>query len=214
MAAEADCQCKQDAVHAAGGLLLPENRPRIIVAGFIHACRVATNFMRRTPGLQPMTGEPGQGIGVIMRMRITIRPMAIDDYDQVVALWRCTDGVGLNESDTREGVDAYLQRYPGLSLLACDGREIIGAVLCGHDGRRGYLHHLAVAPSHRRKGIGKQLVDRCLLALADCGIAKCNIMVYADNDHATAFWERGGWLARTDLAVRQRVTAPPAVDTC
>src|SRR5580692_3692620 len=99
-------------------------------------------------------------------MNCTIEPMTIADFDDVTALWQKTEGVGLNESDTREAIAIFLERNPGLSLIARDGRrKIIGAVLCGHDGRRGYLHHLAVASEHRRQGIGKTLVEACLSKL-------------------------------------------------
>src|ERR1039457_6973520 len=70
-----------------------------------------------------------------------VRHFRIEDFDAVIALWRRTEGVGLNESDTRRAITAYLRRNPNLSFVAAQGGRIIGAVLCGHDGRRGYLHH-------------------------------------------------------------------------
>ena len=116
------------------------------------------------------------------------------------------DGVGLNESDTIEKLLAYLDRNPNLSLVARDGFRLIGAVLCGHDGRRGYLHHLAVDTAHRGRGIGRQMVESCLSSLTGLGILKCNIFLYVDNDTGQRFWDRCGWSARRDLQVLQLVT--------
>jgi len=134
-----------------------------------------------------------------------LRPLVSGDYDAVRALWERSAGIGLNESDTREAIDLFLVRNPGLSLvvLAPDGR-LAGAVLCGHDGRRGYLHHLAVDDTHRRRGLGRALVGRCLEQLRTLGIPKCNIYLFADNAEGRAFWLREGWAVRDDLVVLQR----------
>ena len=86
-------------------------------------------------------------------MNVTLRAMTIDDYPEVMSLWRQTEGVGLTESDSEEGIDAFLRRNPGMSAVAVAiSGELLGAVLCGHDGRRGYLHHLAVVPSAENRG--------------------------------------------------------------
>jgi putative acetyltransferase len=135
-----------------------------------------------------------------------ICPMTAGDYDEVLSLWQRTDGVGLNESDSRTGVEAYLGHNPGLSLVVRDGGRIVGAVLCGHDGRRGYLHHLAVAVEHRRNGLGRLLVQTCLRNLAALGIGKCNIFLYAHNDLGERFWTSSGWLERSDLKILQKPT--------
>src|SRR5215471_3680247 len=108
-------------------------------------------------------------------MRHKIELMSLDDYDEVIALWQSAEGVGLGESDTRDAIAAYLKRNPGMSFVARHEGELAGAVLCGHDGRRGYLHHLAVAPPHRRNGLGRKLVAKCLAELKRRGILKCNI---------------------------------------
>jgi putative acetyltransferase len=142
-----------------------------------------------------------------VEMSRAIRPMTIADFAAVLRLWQQSDGVGLNESDGREPIAAYLARNPGLSRVAFDGPEIVGAVLCGHDGRRGCLHHLAVAKSHRKRGLGKALVDACLAGLAQTGIPKCNIFLYAENTEGEAFWKHNGWIKRTDLQVMQKATA-------
>jgi putative acetyltransferase len=134
---------------------------------------------------------------------IIVRPFRIRDYDAVFALWRRTEGVGLNESDTLKATTAFFRRNPGLSFVAEQAGQIIGAVLCGHDGRRGYLHHLAVARRQRRRGIGGQLVDACLANLRKAGIRRCNIFIFANNSEGMKFWTRSGWKMRTDLRLVQ-----------
>jgi putative acetyltransferase len=133
--------------------------------------------------------------------------MTIDDYDSVVALWQATEGVGLNESDSRESIESYLRRNPALSLVVERDSQIVAAVLCGHDGRRGFLNHLAVARPFRGQGLGRRLVDACLNRLAPLGILKCNIYLYVDNSAGAAFWRRLGWQDRAELKVMQRATA-------
>jgi N-acetylglutamate synthase len=138
---------------------------------------------------------------------IDIRPMTADDYDEVADLWRNTEGIGLDEHvDAREGIAGYLARHPGLSFVARQEGRIVGAVLCGHDGRRGYLHHLAVATARRRKGIGRALVEACLTGLGSAGIPKCNIFLLADNELGKSFWIHNGWNERDDLKVLQKET--------
>jgi ribosomal protein S18 acetylase RimI-like enzyme len=137
---------------------------------------------------------------------VTVSPMSESDLAAVLTFWRGIPGVGLNEGDTPAGLRLYLHRNPGLSLVARHDSQTVGAVLCGHDGRRGYLHHLAVLPERRKQGLGRLLVDRCLAALASIGILKCNIFLYADNGSGEQFWERCGWSEREDLKVLQRRT--------
>lgn len=138
----------------------------------------------------------------------TLRPMTIDDYDAVRALWEATAGVGLDPSDEREPTARYLKRNPGLSLVAhCQAGRLSGAVLCGHDGRRGYLSHAAVAEHARGQGLGRLMADRCLAELASLGVMRCNVRIFADNRAAAAFWARLGFASRNDLAVMQRNTS-------
>jgi len=132
-----------------------------------------------------------------------VRSFRIEDFDAVIALWRRTEGVGLNESDTRLAITAFLRRNPRLSFVAEQGGRIIGAVLCGHDGRRGYLHHLAVSKRHRRRGIGRRLVNACLAKLRKAGIQKCNIFIFANNAAGMKFWAHTGWSLRTELRLMQ-----------
>ena len=133
----------------------------------------------------------------------SVRLFRIGDFDAVLALWRRTEGVGLNASDTRPAIAAFLRRNPGLSLIAKKNGRIIGAVLCGHDGRRGYLHHLAVSKRCRGLGIGRQLVEACLAKLRRAGISKCNIFIFASNTDGMKFWKHTGWCLRTELRLMQ-----------
>jgi putative acetyltransferase len=118
-------------------------------------------------------------------------------------LWRRTEGVGLNESDTRAAIAAYLRRNPRFSFVAEKDGRIIGAVLCGHDGRRGCLHHLAVAGRHRHRGIGRRLASACLAKLCEAGIQKCNIFIFASNAAGMKFWTHTGWSLRAELRLMQ-----------
>ena len=126
-------------------------------------------------------------------MDYPIRSMTIGDHDAALRLWQNTEWVHLSDTDAREPMELFLNRNPGLSLVAHDGDELIGTILCSHDGRRGYLHHLAVDKRYRRQGIGSELVRRCLAALAKEGITKCNIYFIEENEAGMAFWERNGF---------------------
>jgi N-acetylglutamate synthase len=134
----------------------------------------------------------------------TIREMAIADYDAVVALWRTTPGIGLSEADERSNIAAFLAHNPGLSFVAEAGGALSGAVLGSFDGRRGYLHHLAVDPRARRAGIGRSLVAHSMEALAGRGVRRCHIFVMAGNVDGQRFWERVGWFRRDDLLVMSK----------
>ena len=130
---------------------------------------------------------------------VTFRPMQIGDYDPVIALMRATPGVSLRDADSREATARYLERNPGLSFVAEIDAGIVGCLMCGHDGRRGYLQHLVVLPAHRRLGIGRALVERCLTALDALGIRKSHIDIFKHTDAAAAFWKSQGWTLRTDI---------------
>lgn len=139
-------------------------------------------------------------------MSVRVRPMSFEDYPSVLALWRRTEGMGLGESDSAPALAHFFARNPDLSpvALAPDG-AVIGAALCGHDGRRGFLYHLAVDVAHRKHGIGRLLIEHCLERLSALGIEKCNVFVFRDNEHGADFWEHDGWSERPDLRVFQRV---------
>lgn len=133
--------------------------------------------------------------------------MVASDIGEVLALWQGMPGIGLNESDTPANLTRFLERNAGLSLVArAPCQSIVGALLCSHDGRRGYLHHLAVALNHRRQGLAREMVERCLVALRGEAIFKCNIFVYANNEDGQRFWKASGWSVRSDLTMLQRKT--------
>lgn len=136
---------------------------------------------------------------------MTIRPMTLDDYDPVLSLWFDTPGMGLSDKeDSREGIARYLARNPTTCFVAeMDGR-IVGVVLAGHDGRRGMLHHMAVAGREQRKGIGKALLEAATAALMREGIHKVALVVFRKNEKGNAFWEKHGFTAREDLVYRNR----------
>jgi putative acetyltransferase len=141
---------------------------------------------------------------------IVLRPLTAADHAETVALWRATEGLGLGESDTAEAIAAFLARNEGLSPVAVDGAgRIVGAMLCGHDGRRGYLHHLAVARERRGQGIGKALVEFAVAGLRREGIPKCNLFIFDDNAAGRAFWEHLGW-RRPVWQVMQKPIDPPS----
>ncbi len=121
-------------------------------------------------------------------MAYTVRQMSIEDYDQVHSLWEKTDSVILSRVDSREGIKKFLERNPGLSFVAIVDGRIVGVVMCSHDGRLGYMSHLAVDHEHRRLGIGRQLVGRCVYALTGQGIQKCILLIMKETPEAQAFW--------------------------
>lgn len=135
---------------------------------------------------------------------VAIKPFLIGQYDGVFALWEDSEGVGLSGADRRDQISAYLERNPGMSFVALEGNKIVGAILGGHDGRRGYIHHLAVAERYRRRGIGRKLVDHCLSALAQVGIQKCHLFIFHQNEAGITFWEGNGWEMRQDIKVMSR----------
>ena len=137
-------------------------------------------------------------------MAIAVSEMSMTDYVEVTAFWSGMEGVGLNECDNAENIATFLLRNPGTSLVARDDGQVVGAVLCGHDGRRGYLDHLAVAVSHRGRGLGRRLVEEGIEHLIACGVRRCNVFVYDSNDEGKRFWEAMGYKERSELRVMQR----------
>jgi ribosomal protein S18 acetylase RimI-like enzyme len=135
----------------------------------------------------------------------TITPFTMTNYDAVIALWELSDGVGLSSADEPENIHSYLERNPGMSFVAKQDDIVVGAVLGGHDGRRGYIHHLAVHPDYRRQGIGQQLIDRCFGALRAIGIQKCHLFIFKENHIGIAFWKGTGWSYREDIAIMSKM---------
>ncbi|GGW52610.1 MAG: GNAT family N-acetyltransferase [Halomonas meridiana] len=142
------------------------------------------------------------------------RTMTINDYEAAIALWSESQGVRLRDADSREGIEKYLLRNPGLSFVAeLEGEgeskegdrnqeragELVGTIMAGHDGKRGYVQHLSVSHTHRRLGIATQLVSLCLEALKNEGILKSHLMILPENEAAQRFWASQGWAYRSDI---------------
>ena len=146
---------------------------------------------------------------------VNIRVMTINDYDGVYDLWINTPGMGLNTTDdSREGIAKYLRRNPTTSFVAeCEG-TIIGVIMAGHDGRRGYIHHTAVLPTYRNQGIAKKLVDSAMSALDEEGINKVALVAFKKNELGNSFWENRGFTDRDDLVYRNKnIHALDRIDT-
>lgn len=134
-----------------------------------------------------------------------IRTMTINDYEAVYDLWMSCTGMGLNNlDDSRDGIDRFLKRNPDTCFVAENETGVIGVIIAGNDGRRGYIYHTAVHPEYRKRGIGKALVEQAMVALKACGINKAALVVFERNDTGNAFWERMGFAVREDLVYRNR----------
>ena len=131
---------------------------------------------------------------------IIIRSMTIEDYPGVKALWMSIKGFAIRSiDDSYEGVERFLNRNPLISVVAVDDGEIVGAILCGHDGRRGCLYHVCVREDYRLRGIGKSMVVFCMEALKAEKINKVCLIAFTANDIGNAFWKQIGWVKREDL---------------
>ena len=131
---------------------------------------------------------------------MTIREMKIEDYDNVFALWKTIKGFGIRSvDDSKEGIERFLKWNPGLSVVAEEDGKIVGAILCGSDGRRGCLYHVCVHKDYRRQGIGKTMVIWCMEKLKELQINKVSLIAFTQNDVGNAFWKEIGWTKREDL---------------
>lgn len=129
-----------------------------------------------------------------------VRTMVKEDYKQVHDLWMTIDGFGIRSvDDSEEGVTRFLMRNPTTSVVAEEDGRIVGAILCGHDGRRGCLYHVCVEKGFRRRGIGKDMVVHAMKALQDEKINKVSLIAFTKNDIGNAFWNCMGWTKREDL---------------
>lgn len=129
-----------------------------------------------------------------------IRVMTIEDYEGVRALWLSIKGFAIRSiDDSKEGVTRFLNRNPGTSVVAVEDGRVVGAILCGHDGRRGCLYHVCVAKEYRLRGIGKEMVVHCMEALKKEKINKVSLIAFTANDIGNAFWRQIGWTKREDL---------------
>jgi ribosomal protein S18 acetylase RimI-like enzyme len=128
-----------------------------------------------------------------MSDKVNTREFRITDYDAALQLWNRVEGLEIAEGDDREGIAQFLARNSGLSRVALGGSTIVGVALCGQDGHRGHIYHLAIDPGYQGCGLGKRLLDECLDGLRRAGIKRVIIMVADDNERGTKFWERVGW---------------------
>ena len=133
---------------------------------------------------------------------LNIRVMTEDDYDSVARLWTNSSGVGVNPDDSKENISKYLERNPNTSFVAIENNEIIGAILAGHDGYRGFIHHTAVSTTHRGMGIGTKLVNAAVEAIRNEGINKVVLVAFKINTLGNNFWEKHGFKVREDLYYR------------
>lgn len=136
---------------------------------------------------------------------INIRVMTISDYEEIYDVWINTPGMGLNSTDdSKEGIEKYLKRNPTTSFVAeCDGK-VVGVIMAGHDGRRGYLHHTAVLSAYRNQGIAKTLVEAAMKALEKEGIHKVALVAFKKNEIGNGFWEHLGFVEREDIVYRNK----------
>jgi len=132
---------------------------------------------------------------------VQYRSMLPEDFGALLELWSNTPGVDVTRSDTFEGLSFFLERNPGLSFVAESGGQIIAAIMCGHDGRRGFIHHLVVYTPFRRQGIAQNLVTSSLNALELIGLEKCHLFIRRDNTTGLQFWKKIGWEERLELAM-------------
>ncbi len=131
-----------------------------------------------------------------------IRVMKPSDYFEAMSLWSGAAGVGISPDDSEENIKLYLERNPNTSYVAVENNKIIGAIMAGHDGYRGFIHHTAVLEQYRKCGIGKLLVDNALNAIRNDGINKVVLVVFKNNSGGNAFWQKMGFTTREDLIYR------------
>jgi ribosomal protein S18 acetylase RimI-like enzyme len=136
-----------------------------------------------------------------MGSSIRLREFEARDISAARALWEKAEGVGLSAADELPALAAFLARNPRSSYVITDDHEVVGTILCGHDGRRGLIHHLVIAPKYRRRGLARTLLQRGLSSLRDAGIHKCHLLVFRSNDGGVAFWRKVGAEERASLTL-------------
>lgn len=134
-------------------------------------------------------------------MLMMIRPMTKEDYDEIFAMWQITTKRALSKADERSQIERYLDRNPGMSQVAVVDGKIVGTVLAGHDGRRGFIHHMAVLPEYRRRRIGHRLAEKAIEMITNDGIDKTHIFCYRNNETGQNFWKNFGFKKREDVFV-------------
>lgn len=160
------------------------------------------------PGSDPSGERPDFVFSDEENTEMKIRKIRPADYSSLLKLWLSCRGMGLNKrDDSREEVERFLERNPGTCFAAEEGGRIVGAVMAGNDGRRGYIYHTAVLPGCRGRGIGRALVDAAVESLREMGISKTALVVFARNEAGNAFWEKIGFHVRDDLVYRDLALA-------
>lgn len=131
--------------------------------------------------------------------------MTISDYEETFKLWSNTAGMGMRSlDDSHDGIAKFLKRNPTTNFIASIDGKIVGVILCGHDGRRGYIYHAAVDEMYRGQGIGKALVKHALDGLKEEGINKAALVVFKNNTIGNEFWDMMGFDTRVDLNYRNK----------
>ena len=132
-----------------------------------------------------------------------IKKMTIQDYEKVYELWMSCKNMGFNDiDDSKEGISRFLERNPNTSFVALENENLVGIILGGHDGRRGYIYHLSVNENYRKNGIGSELVKNCLDAFKQEKISKVALLVFKYNEVGNSFWEKQGFILREDINYR------------
>jgi ribosomal protein S18 acetylase RimI-like enzyme len=137
---------------------------------------------------------------------LEIREMTIEDYEQAFELWNQTEGMVLSNADSEEAITHYLNRNPRMSFVCVVEKNVIGTILCGHDGRRGFIYHVAVDPQFRGQSIGQKLIKSSLDELSSQGITKCHLMVLENNEIGNRFWAKTGWQRRSGILLYSKST--------
>lgn len=132
-------------------------------------------------------------------MNIVYRIFTMTDYDEVLHLWENTTGIGIGASDSKERMNQFLEKNKESSFVAICNNSIIGTVLCGSDGRRGYLYHVFVKSEFRKKGIATNMINRCLAELKKEGIEKCHLFAFSTNTLGLEYYRKNNWTERVDI---------------
>ena len=137
-------------------------------------------------------------------MSAILVPMSIEDYTGMIALWQSLEGIGLSGADEQENLAAFIKQNDGTCFVLKENVRVVGTILTGNDGRRGYIYHLAIMPEYQKQGYGKKLVEKALDALKTAGIQKSHIFVISNNQPGIDFWEHIGWTLRDDVLIMSK----------
>lgn len=177
-----------------------KNIPRVLLT-CLETNAASKGVIENNGGMLERVEDGGCYYWINLDIGTGIREIHVDDYSEVHNLWSDTPGMGLNEADSRENFQKFILRNKGMSFCCIKENRIAGTVLCGHDGRRGYIYHVAVAVQYQGRGIGSMLVEQSLQRLREEGIVKCHLFAFTDNKPGNAFWNATGWAKRDDIFV-------------